>query len=172
MNLYVFKEIYSICRSRHRQFRVSKKCKMKGPKTVYLVVGQFLLLLWNCSFFSSKRIERQIKRAPIFTKKSCIEIGLEATRTIVQIQQFFFNSTELGKIEEQNWVERQNGAGSNLFSHEQKFFEMNLEEMPLEKLLKIQQSLSIKLIRLKWVKSNCKIVWSGKTERPSIFFIK
>ena len=65
--------------------------------------------------------------------------------TRVQIQQFFFNSTELGKIEEQNWVERQNGAGSNLFSHEQKFLEMNLEEMPLEKLLKIQQILSIKL---------------------------
>ena len=36
MNLYVFKEIYSICRSRHWQFRVSKKCKMKGPKTVQL----------------------------------------------------------------------------------------------------------------------------------------
>ena len=121
---------------------------------------QFLL-------FKSNRAAKQARSN--FYKKKILHwnwIG------IVQIQQFFFNSTELGKIEEQNWVERQNGAGSNLFSHEQKFFEMNLEEMPLEKLLKIQQILSIKLIRLKWVKSNCKIVWSGKTERPSIFFIK
>ena len=140
--------------------------KLFSCRTISTVIMKLQFLL-----FKSNRAANRA-RSNFYKKKSCIEIGLEATRTIVQIQQFFFNSTELGKIEEQNWVERQNGAGSNLFSHEQKFFEMNLEEMPLEKLLKIQQILSIKLIRLKWVKSNCKIVWSGKTERPSIFFIK
>ena len=101
MNLYVFKEIYSICRSRHRQFRVSKKCKMKGPKTVQL---QDNFYCYYEIAISSLQIEQSGKTSALqfLQKKSGIEIGLEATRTIVQIQQFFFNSTELGKIEEQN----------------------------------------------------------------------
>ena len=175
MNFYVFKKIY-ICRSvLPLQTYGSLECqriarwrdlKLFSCRTISTVIMKLQFLL-----FKSNRAAK--RGAPIFTKKkSCIEIGLEVTQTIVQIQQFFFNSTALGKIEEQNWVERQNGAASNLFSHKQNFLEMNLEEMPLKKLLKIQQILSIKLIRLKWVKSNCKIVWSGKTERRINFSIQ